>query len=223
MSWEVRIWQYIFKTIKYFKYFFQCNQVTHGWIELWIQYTLDIRHIVHIFLRFTGVQFSGIYQCYFGASATITPSYQWQRSNPEGKWMDRLVKCMMTSSNGNIFRVTGHLCGEFTGPRWIPHTKASDAELWCVWINDWVNNREAGDLRRYRAHHDVIVLEFTKKIFFFVLRSEYFRNTRPLPWLLMPWLLGSPGHRHPQHQPPSIRCALSSMDKDFNHRSIDKW
>ena len=36
-----------------------------------------------------------------------------------------------TSSNGNIFRVTGHLCGEFTGPRWIPHTKASDAELWC--------------------------------------------------------------------------------------------
>ena len=34
---------------------------------------------------------------------------------------------MMTSSNGNIFRVTGHLCGEFTGPRWIPLTKASDA------------------------------------------------------------------------------------------------
>ena len=38
---------------------------------------------------------------------------------------------MMTQSNGNIFRVTGHLCGEFTGHRWIPHTKASAAELWC--------------------------------------------------------------------------------------------
>ena len=38
---------------------------------------------------------------------------------------------MMTSSNVNIFRVTGHWCGEFTGPRWIPCTKASDAELWC--------------------------------------------------------------------------------------------
>ena len=38
---------------------------------------------------------------------------------------------MMTSSNGNIFRVTGHLCGEFTGSRWIPRTKASDPELWC--------------------------------------------------------------------------------------------
>ena len=30
--------------------------------------------------------------------------------------------------------------------------------LICVCINGWVNNREAGDLRRYRAHHDVIVM-----------------------------------------------------------------
>ena len=37
----------------------------------------------------------------------------------------------MTSSNGNIFRITGHLCGEFIGSRWIPRTKASDAELCC--------------------------------------------------------------------------------------------
>ena len=36
----------------------------------------------------------------------------------------------MTSSNGNLFHVTGLLCGEFTGHRWIPHTKAGDAELW---------------------------------------------------------------------------------------------
>ena len=28
----------------------------------------------------------------------------------------------------------------------------------CVWINGWVNNREAGDLRRYRAHCDVTVM-----------------------------------------------------------------
>ena len=25
--------------------------------------------------------------------------------------------------------------------------------LICVWINDWVNNREAGDLRRHRGHY----------------------------------------------------------------------
>ena len=31
-----------------------------------------------------------------------------------------LYRNMMTSSNGNIFRVTGHLCGEFTGPGEFP-------------------------------------------------------------------------------------------------------
>ena len=36
---------------------------------------------------------------------------------------------MMTSWNGNIFCVTGHLCGEYTGHRWIPLTKAYDAEI----------------------------------------------------------------------------------------------
>ena len=30
--------------------------------------------------------------------------------------------------------------------------------LICVWINGWVNNREAGDLRRHGAHYDVIVM-----------------------------------------------------------------
>ena len=28
----------------------------------------------------------------------------------------------------------------------------------CVWINGWVNNREAGDLRRHRAHYHVSVM-----------------------------------------------------------------
>ena len=70
---------------------------------------------------------------------------------------------LMTSSNGNIFRVTGHMCREFTGHRWIPRTKASDAELWCflicAWINGSVNNREAGDLRRHRAHCNVTLTD----------------------------------------------------------------
>ena len=30
--------------------------------------------------------------------------------------------------------------------------------LICVWINDWVNNCEGGDFRRYRARYDVIVI-----------------------------------------------------------------
>ena len=38
---------------------------------------------------------------------------------------------MMTSLNGNIFRVVGPLWVESAGHRWIPLTKASDTELWC--------------------------------------------------------------------------------------------
>ena len=41
------------------------------------------------------------------------------------------IYIIMTSSNLNIFRVTGPFFGEFTVPRWIPLWKASDTELWC--------------------------------------------------------------------------------------------
>ena len=30
--------------------------------------------------------------------------------------------------------------------------------LICAWINRWVNNRKAGDLRRHHDHYDVIVM-----------------------------------------------------------------
>ena len=38
---------------------------------------------------------------------------------------------MMTSSNGNIFRVTSHLCGDSPVPGEFPRTRAGDAELCC--------------------------------------------------------------------------------------------
>ena len=58
-----------------------------------------------------------------------------------------------------FFRVTGLLCGEFTGHRWIPLTEANDAELcYFFYLRLWVNNREAGDLRRHRTHYDDIVM-----------------------------------------------------------------
>ena len=36
--------------------------------------------------------------------------------------------------------------------------------LICARINGWANNREAGDLRRHRAHYDVIVMSTTHKM-----------------------------------------------------------
>ena len=46
--------------------------------------------------------------------------------------------------------------------------------LICARINGWVNNREAGDLRRQGAHYDVIVLIFSH------LHCKFFLNTREL-------------------------------------------
>ena len=102
--------------------------------------------------------------------------WAWKIVPPLFKWHALLAYChhsmklsqkfvsMMTSSNGNIFRVTGPLSKEFTGNRWIPITKARDAELAlmfsliCAWINGWLNNRGAGILRLHSAHYDVIVM-----------------------------------------------------------------
>ena len=42
-------------------------------------------------------------------------------------------------------------------------SQASDTEFWCLlWStlqkNDWVNNRDAGGLRRHRVHYDITVM-----------------------------------------------------------------
>ena len=61
---------------------------------------------------------------------------------------------MMTSSNWNVFRVTGQLCGEFTGHRW----RGALMFFICSWRNRWVNNGEAGDYRRHHTNRDVTVM-----------------------------------------------------------------
>ena len=79
--------------------------------------------------------------------------------------MSNYLIFMMTSSNGNIFLITGPLCREFTDHRWIPRTQTIDMELWCfLLINVWVNNCEAGDLRCHHAHYDTIVIFHQIKI-----------------------------------------------------------
>ena len=83
---------------------------------------------------------------------------------------------MMTSSNGNFFRVTGHLCGEFTGPGEFlaqrPVTRSFDVYFDMRPKNGWINNGEAGDLRRYLAHYDVIVM-----ITIFLLSNKWVHNS----------------------------------------------
>ena len=69
----------------------------------------------------------------------------------------------MTSSNENISALlalcagNGLVTGEFPSHKgqWRGALMFS---LICAWINRWVNNGEAGDLRRHGAHYNVAVI-----------------------------------------------------------------
>ena len=97
--------------------------------------------------------------------ATIYAIYSMLISVSREDFLGRAL--MVTSSNGNIFRVTCHWCGDF------PRTKASDTDIWfffdvsliCAWINAWVNNGEGGDLRHHRAHYGVTVTVWASRTF----------------------------------------------------------
>ena len=52
--------------------------------------------------------------------------------------------------------VRGPVSGEFPAQR--PVTWSFEVFLIYVWIHGWVNNRDAGDFRRYPAHYDVTVM-----------------------------------------------------------------
>ena len=74
--------------------------------------------------------------------------------------------------SGNMFRVTDPLRGEFTGHRWFPSqrpvTRTFGVFFDLRWTSGWVNNRDTGDLRRHRAHHDVTVMARSHRIYLFV-------------------------------------------------------
>ena len=110
--------------------------------------------------------------CFVGRKTNVMTLMSWDLENVMRFSFSgtgpRSSSIMMTTSNGNIFRVTGPLCWEFTGHRLVPPLKyqwrgALMFSLICVWTNGWVINRDAGDLRRHCAHYDVIVMILTKQ------------------------------------------------------------
>ena len=75
---------------------------------------------------------------------------------------------MMMSSTGNIFSINGPLSLVNSHHRSLVNSHHKSQWCWdlmfsliCAWINGWVNNREAGDLRCHRAHYDVTVMSDT--------------------------------------------------------------
>ena len=115
------------------------------------------------------------------------PGYRWEQTHnndpfhlaTEEIW-DPKVTCQMLINKGQYHRASkGHQHDDVIkwkhfprywpfvrGIHWSPVNSPHKAQwrgalmfsLICVWINGWVHNREAGDLRRHRARYDVTVM-----------------------------------------------------------------
>ena len=76
-----------------------------------------------------------------------------------GQWNYPWWSHQMETSSALLAICTGNspVPGEF--PTQKPVTRSFDVCFFICRINGWVNHREAGDLRRYRAHYDVTVIQ----------------------------------------------------------------
>ena len=86
-------------------------------------------------------------------------------------------------------------------PRWMGH--GQHLNLKWIWMDD-------------------VTLSLTLN----VRGSSYLGLTRSISWLLMTWLLASPGHQHPWYWPCRIGKFLSYLNNDFNnlcHVNVEEW
>ena len=69
---------------------------------------------------------------------------------------DDVIKWKHFPRNWPFVRGIHRSAGNFTHKgQW---RRALMFSLICVWVKGWINNRESGDLRRYRTHYDVTVM-----------------------------------------------------------------
>ena len=77
---------------------------------------------------------------------------------PSITWYDNVIKWKLFPRNWPFVRgihrspVNSRHKGQLRG--------ALMFSLICARINDWVNNRETGDLRRHRGHYDIMLINF---------------------------------------------------------------
>ena len=111
---------------------------------------------------------------------------------------------MMTSSNGNIFRVTGPLCGEFTGPGEFPAqrpvTRSFDV-FFDLRLNKRLSKQPWGwwfetlswSLWRHRNAKVVTGCDGYTSLMTSYPFWHWSRRSVPLQWLLMPWFIRRQG------------------------------
>ena len=76
-----------------------------------------------------------------------------QKYNPWWRHQMETFSALLVFGAGNL-----PVTDEFPTQRSVTWRLALLFSLICAWINGWVNNGEAGDLRHHRAHYDVTVI-----------------------------------------------------------------
>ena len=100
----------------------------------------------------------------------ITSCVQWHMTNglyylvecglwPFGSLWSRWWRHQMETFSALLALCAGNSSVPVKSPHKGQWRGALMFSLICVWINGWVNNREAGDLRRHLGHYDVIVMD----------------------------------------------------------------
>ena len=146
---------------------------------------------------------------------------------PSDSLISYFAKFMMTSSNWNIFCVTGHLCGEFTGHRWIPRTVTRSFDVSFVLC---LNKRKSKQSRAWwfetsrplwcRCNDRNTVSLLTTTLIFESRRRSLAAVTH------VKHVRGSPGHRHQIYWLCGLNGSSSSKVMNFNymcHVCVEKW
>ena len=112
---------------------------SHIIIQLWYQSGVIIKHLLTLFALFVDPQAKT------QDEADTFAYFTWWHHQMETS------AALMAICAG-----TSLMTREFPAQR--PVTRSFDFFFICVWINSWVNNREAGYLRHRRAHYDVTLM-----------------------------------------------------------------
>ena len=96
--------------------------------------------------------------------------------------------------------------------------------LICVWINGWVNNRDAGDFIRHRVHYDVIVMVHWNDTHWHT-PWELWRLRSPKTWLFVQQFIQANNELYikaPHHWPFLMGILLWPVD--FPHKvPVMRW
>ena len=107
-----------------------------GTLVVSLYFQIHISHIVHVALELDFSPHSRLH------SVELSPWWRHQ--------METFSALLALCAGNSTVPVNSPHKGQWRG--------ALMFSLIYAWINDWVNNREAGDLRRRRGHYDVIVM-----------------------------------------------------------------